>query len=101
MAASFHPRWDYLKQGARKLHARNSLQLFGKDMNLASDFVLCWTKDGKGKGGTGQALRIARSYGIPVFDFGYSTPNNPHIIIDQFDEYIKNLKENDNGKEKR
>ena len=35
---------------------------------LLSKFVICWTKNGKGTGGTGQAIRIAKGFGIPVFD---------------------------------
>jgi len=31
---------------------------------------LCWTKNGKSSGGTGQAIRIANDYKIPVFDAG-------------------------------
>jgi hypothetical protein len=30
--------------------------------------VVCWTKDGKSSGGTGQALRIAEYYSIPIFN---------------------------------
>lgn len=46
----------------------------GEAFNIAekyhSYFVLCWTKNGKGGGGTGQAIRIAKAYKIPVFDAG-------------------------------
>lgn len=70
IAAKYHPRWNYLSQGARRLQARNSHQILGWDLNSPSDFVICWTKGGKGNGGTGQALRIARDYKIPVFDCG-------------------------------
>ncbi|HRY03076.1 MAG TPA: hypothetical protein P5256_08115, partial [Beijerinckiaceae bacterium] len=31
-------------------------------------FVICWTKDARGGGGTGQAIRLARAHGVPVFD---------------------------------
>ena len=70
IAARFHPRWDSLKQGAQRLHARNVHQILGPDVSspLLSRFVICWTKNGAGDGGTGQALRIARHYDIPVFD---------------------------------
>ena len=66
IAAEFHPGWKYLKQGARKLHARNVHQILGFNVNEPelSSFVVCWTPDGKGKGGTGQALRIAEAYGV-------------------------------------
>lgn len=30
--------------------------------------VICWTKEGKRGGGTGQALRIAQHFYIPIFD---------------------------------
>lgn len=70
IAAKFHPRWDSLKQGAQKLHARNVHQILGLDVTAPtpSRFVLCWTKDGEGGGGTGQALRIAKAYDVPIFD---------------------------------
>ena len=70
IASKYHPRWNYLSQGAKFLQARNSHQILGWDLNTPSDFVICWTKGGKGQGGTGQALRLARDYNIPIFDCG-------------------------------
>ena len=70
IAEKYHPYWHNLKDGAKKLQARNSHQVLGKDLNAPSDFVICWTKNGKGSGGTGQAIRIAKVYNIPVFDAG-------------------------------
>lgn len=70
IAERFHPYWHNLSQGARKLQARNSHQVLGRDLNVLSKFIICWTKNGKGQGGTGQALRIAKHYSIPVFDAG-------------------------------
>ena len=70
IAAKYHPRWNYLSQGAKKLQVRNSCQVLGRDLESPSDFVICWTKGGKGNGGTGQALRIAKDYNIPIFDCG-------------------------------
>jgi hypothetical protein len=66
----FHPYWHNLKDGAKKLQARNSHQVLGKDLNTPSKFIICWTKNGKGQGGTGQALRIAKHYHISIFDAG-------------------------------
>lgn len=68
MAIKFHPRFDYLSRGAKLLMSRNSHQIFGKEMNDPVSFVVCWTKDGKASGGTGQALRIAQHYDIKVFN---------------------------------
>jgi hypothetical protein len=61
------------------LHRRNVYQILGRDFETPSAFVLCWTKMGsetekqvrdKGwkDGGTGLAIAIASSYGVPVFN---------------------------------
>lgn len=64
----YHPNAQYLKPGALKLMSRNSYQVLGIDLKSPVDFVVCWTKDGKSTGGTGQALRIAEDYSIPIFN---------------------------------
>jgi len=68
IAQNFHPNWNVLTDGGKKLMARNTFQILGKDLNTLSEFVICWTKDGKMKGGTSQALRIAKHYDIPIFN---------------------------------
>lgn len=68
MASIFHPNWPACSQGARKLHARNCFQVLGLDLETPSEFVICWTPAGKGGGGTGQAIRIAKARGIPIYD---------------------------------
>ena len=70
IAKRFHPYWHNLSNSAKKLQARNSHQVLGQDLSTLSRFVICWTKGGSGRGGTGQATRIAKHYGIPVFDAG-------------------------------
>ena len=70
IAAKFHPAWDKLSQGAQKLHARNCHQVLGKDLKTLSSFIICYTSKGNGSGGTGQALRIAKAYNVPIFDCG-------------------------------
>lgn len=67
-AAMFHPTWEALPLSHRKLHARNGYQVLGPDLRTPSRFVCCWTADGKASGGTGQAIRIAEAYNIPVFN---------------------------------
>lgn len=70
IAAQHHPRWAALKPGAQKLHARNVHQILGfqpvGDYYDLVRFVCCWTKDGEATGGTGQALRIAKAYGVEI-----------------------------------
>lgn len=68
IAAHFHPAWNSCSAGAKKMHARNVCQVAGLDLNTKSDLIICWTKDGKRGGGTGQALRIAEHLEIPIFD---------------------------------
>lgn len=58
------------------LMARNTNQVFGRDLDTPVDFVICWTPDGiehhsgrtKSTGGTGQAIEIASRKGIPVIN---------------------------------
>lgn len=68
LAEKFHPNWQACSQGARKLHARNVQIILGQNGGNPVDFVICWTRDGLASGGTGQAIRIANSYGIPIFN---------------------------------
>lgn len=70
LAKKYHPCWDNLSFGGKALMTRNSYQILGLDLQTPSSFVVCYTKDGKGGGGTGQALRIAKDYGIKICDFG-------------------------------
>lgn len=69
-AEHFHPNWPACTEYARKLHARNTPIVLGPNENLAhkSDAVVCWTKNGKDHGGTGQGIRIANHFQIPVFN---------------------------------
>lgn len=73
IAEQFHPAWDRLSDSVKKLMARNSMQIFGQDMKTPVDFVLCYTEDGKISGGTGQAMRIAVHYNIPIFNLRNKT----------------------------
>lgn len=73
LAERFHPAWDRCGTYARALHARNGFQVLGRDLASPSRFVLCWTPGASGSGGTGQAIRIANAYGIPVFDLADPT----------------------------
>lgn len=70
VAKLFHPNWEHLKDSVKKLHARNVSQIIGQNLDLCSAFVICYTPNGKGGGGTGQALRIAKHFDIPIFDIG-------------------------------
>lgn len=61
-----HPNPAALNDFARALMARNALQVLGRDCRQPVGMVVCWTLGGQVAGGTGQALRIAADYNIPV-----------------------------------
>lgn len=50
------------------LLARNTNQVFGRDLRTPVDFVIAWTKGGKLVGGTAQALRMAQMRDIPIIN---------------------------------
>lgn len=72
IAENYHPSWDRLTLNGRKLMARNCYQVLGENLDKPSDFIVCYTPDGKASGGTGQALRIAEDFNIPIFNLYFS-----------------------------
>lgn len=74
VASRYHKGWSHLKEPAKLLHGRNTFQILGEDTRTPARFVLCWTPDGsltgreRSSGGTGQALRIATAYSIPIYN---------------------------------
>lgn len=75
IAERYHKYFKSMKPYVKSLMARNVQQVLGKDLNDKSHFILCWTPDGADgyniktsdiTGGTGQAIRIAHAYNIPV-----------------------------------
>jgi len=67
MAAKYHPKWKFLRQGARKLHTRNVGILF-PEPHTPVKMVIAWPSQKPGGGGTGQGMRIAEGLGIPLVD---------------------------------
>lgn len=83
LASEYHPNWDACSGGAKKMHTRNVFQILGQGLDKPSLFVVCWTKDGKASGGTGQALRIAKAYDVPVFNLYFEN------ALDNLGEWLK------------
>lgn len=67
---------------ARKLWARNFQQILGADLENPDpvDFVICWTVNGKRKGGTARALEMADEFNIPIINL-----YNQKHLLDHFD----------------
>lgn len=70
IAQQHHPTWWHLSAWAKTMHARNAHIVLGHDLDSPVRFVVCWTPKGRVTGGTGQALRMAEHYDIPVFNLG-------------------------------
>ena len=95
MAKKFHPSYDYLKKGAKRLHARNCYQVLGIDLKTPVDFIICWTPNGEDIGGTAQALRIARANNIKIYNLGKDQDlkywKNKIKINDDFKKWKKEI----------
>lgn len=78
IAKQAHPNWFGLSPAGKKFHARNVHQVLGFNVTdpSVSGFLVCWTRDAKGGGGTGQALRLAKQYGVREV---YDLANREHL----------------------
>ena len=73
IAKEIHPKkQDLSDKDGLDLHARNTFQVFGKNLDTPVDFVLFYAEEQKDsirpKGGTGQAVEMARLKGIPTIN---------------------------------
>ena len=68
VARRHHPAWGRCRQGARKLHARNTAIIHGRDLCQPVDAVVCWTPNAVAVGGTATGIRVAEALEIPVFN---------------------------------
>lgn len=72
LAERFHPAWHDLSEYVRHLMARNGqIVLAGDWMTLPVRYVICWAAS-EDTGGTSHALRMARYYGLPVYNLARS-----------------------------
>lgn len=76
IAKKHHPSFKYLSRASQLLMSRNTHQVLGLDLKSPSTFFVCWTPDGcetsstrkKTTGGTGQAISVATTHSIPIFN---------------------------------
>lgn len=74
IAAASHPAWDRCSPTVRKLHTRNVAILLGESGQAPVATAVCWTEGRRVEGGTGMAIRVARSRGIPVLNMATLHP---------------------------
>jgi len=73
LAEETHPAWSKCSNGAKSLHARNTMQILGKDLDTPSRFILCYGKSEKEgsvipKGGTRTACVLGQKHGVEIFN---------------------------------
>lgn len=64
LASEIHPAWDKCSKGAKALHARNTFQVLGSNLDNPSNFLICWAKvdkHGNISGGTRTAWELAKN----------------------------------------
>jgi hypothetical protein len=77
LAAAHHPAWERVGDYPRQLLTRNCFQVLGPELDDPSALIACWAigtrwSPGRGvvdvAGGTGLAVRLATTRGIPVLN---------------------------------
>jgi hypothetical protein len=91
LAATIHPCWDSLSQGAAKLHGRNCYQVMGRDLETPSAFLVCWTKNGELVGGTRTAIKLAERHKIPIYNLFF--PDAKHDLYEMIHSFNINIYE--------
>lgn len=66
----YHANWNKCKYYTKKLLGRNAMQVLGSNLNEPSEFLICWTPEGKLTGGTATTIKIAQAYSVPVINLG-------------------------------
>ena len=89
IAEAFNGKYSTMSQTNRKILAAMSYQVLGDDLISPSDFVICYSNRGKGKGGNvGHLIKIAKAYGVPIFDIGKYQNRNDALVNLYF--FLKN-----------
>ena len=85
IAARHHPAWERCSPRVRKLHARNVAVVFGPRASgiTPTRAVVCWTEGGRVTGGTGVAIRLAETAGIPVFNLASVHPRDVCLAMNR------------------
>lgn len=86
------PHFPGVSHAIRKLISRNMQQVMGEIPHTSSrsEFIICWTKDGKASGGTGYAIKAANYFDIPVYNlFNEVDTLKLAILLEQLEEEME------------
>lgn len=82
--------FERLGRGGIAHMTRNVYQILNDDLRTPVDFVFCWAipqgTAGHVKGGTGQAVKLALKYGIPVYNLYHAE------VRDRIEHFIETVK---------
>lgn len=84
IAEETHPAWYRLGSGGRALHARNCHQVLGPTLTDPVRFGLCWTEDGRRRGGSATTIRLAEKYKIEVLNMYHPG------VMDRIEDMVSN-----------
>lgn len=88
VAEMHHPTWHRLGWRSRAFHTRNVAQVCGLPGEPRSSLVICWTQDGAAVGGTGQALRVADAFAVPVLNMFFEEYSTAPGVADKLRRWL-------------
>lgn len=88
LARKYHPKYDFLSQGAKKMMCRNVWQILDCDLQNSVNAVVCYNEGGFESGGTSQAMRVAKDYNIPIFNMTDPRFSTAELVIDQLEKLL-------------
>lgn len=86
LVRKYHPAPQHLKRGGWALMRRNCCQVLGKNLDSKSDAVVYYAPGDKG--GTGQAVRMAKDLGIPCFNLAEPEWTTAELVIKELERIM-------------
>ena len=76
LASQYNSDWEHTKMYDRLEHGRSALLIAGRELNLPSTCLICWTKDGcishlgrtDETGRTGIIISLAGHFKVPIYN---------------------------------
>lgn len=88
LVLAYHPVPRRLSPHAFALHRRNGAQVLGARCDQPANAITCWTPNAAVTGGTGQALRVAAAYEVPVVNMAHPEYGSAELVIRRLRELL-------------